>query len=122
EARREAERLCELAAQPGERTYLALGFLTLAECAAAERQPGRALGHLERARATGGTDDTPLVAWRIETAAARLAAAGGPEDRARECRARAGDVPTRLASTVRDVPRLHHALSAACVRGERNGK
>src|SRR5262249_45108273 len=121
EARREAERLCEVAGQPGERTYLALGFLTLAECAAAERQPGRALAHLERARATGGTDDTPLVAWRIETTAARLAAAGGDEDLAKECRQRAIGMLTRLATTVRDVPRLYHALSTACVRGERNG-
>jgi DNA-binding winged helix-turn-helix (wHTH) protein/tetratricopeptide (TPR) repeat protein len=121
EARREAERLCELAGQPGERTYLALGFLTLAECAAAERQPGRALAYLERARASGGTDDTPLVAWRIETTAARLAAAGGDEDLAKECRQRAVDVLTRLATTVRDVPRLHHALVTACVRRDRNG-
>jgi DNA-binding winged helix-turn-helix (wHTH) protein/tetratricopeptide (TPR) repeat protein len=116
EARREAERLCELAAQPGERTYLALGFLTLAECAAAERQRGRALAHLGRARATASDDDTPLAAWRIETTAARLAAAGGDEDLAKECRQHAVDVLARLAATVRDVPRLHHALSTACVR------
>jgi DNA-binding winged helix-turn-helix (wHTH) protein/tetratricopeptide (TPR) repeat protein len=120
EARREAERLCELAAQPGERTYLALGCLTLAECAAAERQPGRALAHLDRARATASAVDTPLVAWRIETTAARLAAAGGDEDLAKECRQRAVDVLTRLATTVRDVPRLTHSLSTACVRGDRD--
>jgi tetratricopeptide (TPR) repeat protein len=37
-ARQEAERLCELAAQPGERTYLALGWRTLADIALAEQQ------------------------------------------------------------------------------------
>lgn len=122
EARREAERVCELAAQPGERTYLALGLVTLAECAAAERQRGRALAHLERARATAGGDDTPLAAWRIETTAARIAAAAGDDDQARECRRRAAGVLSRLATTVRDVPRLHHAVSTACVLDDRDGE
>ena len=122
EARREAERVCELAAQPGERTYLALGLVTLAECAAAERQRGRALAHLGRARATAGGDDTPLAAWRIETTAARIAAAAGDDDQARECRRRAAGVLSRLATTVRDVPRLHHAVSTACVLGDRDGE
>lgn len=36
-ARREAERLCELAAQPGERTYLTLGQHLLTEIALAQR-------------------------------------------------------------------------------------
>jgi DNA-binding winged helix-turn-helix (wHTH) protein/tetratricopeptide (TPR) repeat protein len=115
EARREAEQLCELAAQPGERTYLALGFTVLADCAAAEQQWSRALAHVERARATAGTDDTPLAAWRIEATAARLASARGEQDEARACRARAAAVLARLATTLRGAPGLQHALSTARV-------
>jgi hypothetical protein len=37
QARREAELVCELAAGPGERTYLALGHRVLAEIAMAEK-------------------------------------------------------------------------------------
>jgi DNA-binding winged helix-turn-helix (wHTH) protein len=121
EARREAERLCELAAQPGERTYLALGFTLLADCAAAEQQWSRALAHVERARATAGADDTPLAAWRIEATAARIASACGEREEARACRARTAAVLARLAATLRGAPRLQHALSTARVLGGGDG-
>src|SRR5262249_21058240 len=114
-ARREAEELCELAGPPGERTYLGLGFTVLAECAAAEQQWSWALTHIERARATAGTDETPLAAWRIEATAARIASARGARGEARASRARAAAVLARLAATVRGAPRLQHALSTARV-------
>jgi tetratricopeptide (TPR) repeat protein len=115
EARREAERLCALAEQPGERTYLALGHATLAECAAAERQWSRATAHLERARATAGAAEAPLAAWRIDATAARIADERGDPDEARACRERAAAVIARLALSLRDVPRLHRALSTTRV-------
>ncbi|HMG36469.1 MAG TPA: AAA family ATPase [Blastocatellia bacterium] len=71
-ARVEAERLCEIASSPGERTYLAFGYLMVSEIEAsdenwpaAESAIGKALSVLER----GGA---PLAEWRVYAAASAL--------------------------------------------------
>ncbi len=71
-ARRFAERLCALAADPGEPTYLALGRRTLADVAIAEERWQDAEDELELALATLENRSAPLAAWRVHAAAARL--------------------------------------------------
>lgn len=81
--RQEAERLCELAAQPGERTYLALGHRLLAEVALAQRNWEGAETALTRAFAVLDGAEAPLAAWRVYATAARIA-----EQRRRKAQAR----------------------------------
>jgi DNA-binding winged helix-turn-helix (wHTH) protein/tetratricopeptide (TPR) repeat protein len=80
QARREAERVCELAALPGERTYLALGLQTLAEVAMVEQSSGTASGpnfreaesSITKALAAIDGADAPLAQWRVCLTAAQL--------------------------------------------------
>jgi tetratricopeptide (TPR) repeat protein len=72
-ARLEAEHLCELAAQPGERTYLALGHRLLAEIAVAQRKWEEAETALTQAIAVLAGAEAPLAEWRVYVTAARVA-------------------------------------------------
>lgn len=72
-ARQEAERLCELAVQPGERTYLALGHRMLAEIALAQRKWEDAATALTQAITVLDGADAPLAEWRVYATAARIA-------------------------------------------------
>lgn len=76
-ARDEAEQLCQLAAQSGERTYLALGRQTLAEIALAQQDYAKAEAELSHAINAIQNGDTPLAEWRVWQTAARLHAANG---------------------------------------------
>jgi hypothetical protein len=71
-ARQEAERLCELAGQPGERTYLALGRRQLAAIALAERDWQRAETEIEQALAVVEGGEAPLAEWRVCATAGQL--------------------------------------------------
>jgi tetratricopeptide (TPR) repeat protein len=71
-ARQEAERLCELAAQPGERTWLALGQRTLTEIALAEQRWDQVEVELSRALAAVEGIEAPLAEWRVYAMAAQL--------------------------------------------------
>jgi predicted ATPase len=71
-ARQEAARLCELAAQPGERTYLALGRRTLAEIALAERKWAEAEKEVSQALAVLEGIEAPLAEWRVCATAAQF--------------------------------------------------
>jgi DNA-binding winged helix-turn-helix (wHTH) protein/tetratricopeptide (TPR) repeat protein len=111
-ARREAVVLCELAARPPERTYLALGRRMLAETARiagdrvrAGRELALALSVLDRAEA-------PLAEWRVHEAAARLYGERKQTTRARHHRAQGAAVLTRLADSLRDWPELTRCLLA----------
>ncbi len=79
----EAERLCELAAQPGERTYLALGHHLLAEVALAQRKWEDAEHEVAIAFAALEGVEAPLAEWRVYASAARIA-----EQRRRKAQAR----------------------------------
>src|SRR5262249_44263197 len=71
QALREARRVCELAAQPGERTYLALGRRALAEAALAEGHWAEAEAELARALAALEGGAVPLAEWRGDATGAR---------------------------------------------------
>src|SRR5207249_9323390 len=64
-ARQEAMRLCALAVQSGERTYLALGKSALARIALAEQQWEQAEADLLQALAVLEGAEVPLAAWRV---------------------------------------------------------
>jgi hypothetical protein len=70
--RREAETLRELAAPPGERTYLALAFQTLAEISVAEQRWDDAETEVSRALAALDGAEAPLAEWRVYATAAQL--------------------------------------------------
>ena len=70
-ARREADRLCRLAAGPGERTYQALGRTMQVEVALASGELDLAQAQLEEALDDLDVEHTPLVAWRLYATAAR---------------------------------------------------
>jgi DNA-binding winged helix-turn-helix (wHTH) protein/tetratricopeptide (TPR) repeat protein len=72
QARREAEQMCALAAQPGDRTYLALGRRALAEIALADQNWDEAEAELSRALAAIQGETLPLAEWRVYATAARL--------------------------------------------------
>jgi DNA-binding winged helix-turn-helix (wHTH) protein/tetratricopeptide (TPR) repeat protein len=80
QARHEAERLGEIAAQPGERTYLALSQRLLAEAALLDGKPEQAQEHLGQAFALLDRGIIPLAAWQIHATASRLE----PAHRARQ--------------------------------------
>jgi DNA-binding winged helix-turn-helix (wHTH) protein/tetratricopeptide (TPR) repeat protein len=71
-ARREAECLRELAALPGERTYLSLAHRTLAEIAMAAGQRDEAQNEVSQALAALEGAEAPLAEWRVCATAGRL--------------------------------------------------
>lgn len=112
QARGETVVLCELAARPPERTYLALGRLMLAEIAriagdrvAAERELALALSVLDGAEA-------PLAEWRVHGAAATLYREHRQASRASRHRTQGAAVLARLAGSLRNWPELARCLLA----------
>jgi DNA-binding winged helix-turn-helix (wHTH) protein/tetratricopeptide (TPR) repeat protein len=99
-ARREAERLVELADEPGEPTYLALGRRTLAEVAIAEKRWPDAEAAIDRALAQLDGDRAPLAAWRVHAAAARLHRRRGRSAEAAVHGRRAAEILERLSATL----------------------
>ncbi|MGH8568452.1 MAG: transcriptional regulator, partial [Gammaproteobacteria bacterium] len=81
QAQREAALLCELAALPPERTYLAIGHSLLAQIALAERRWEEAQSQLARALEIVEGAEVPLAAWRVyATAAAFRQRQGRPSE------------------------------------------
>jgi tetratricopeptide (TPR) repeat protein len=109
-ARQEAERLCQLAAPPGERTYLALGGRMLAEIALAERQWEQAERGVSQALAVLEGAEAPLAEWRVWATAARLHQRQGNKAEAQTYWARSAAVLKQLADSLREVPALRHSL------------
>lgn len=72
-ARAEAIRLCDLAALPPNRTYLALGKNLLARIALARSDYGEAEAQLAHAMEALDPIETPLAEWRVFRTAAELA-------------------------------------------------
>jgi hypothetical protein len=99
----EAERVCVLAAQPGERTYLGLGHRARAAAAIAARRWDDAERSLAAARAAVEGGGAPLAEWQVWITAAALAAARGRSTDAAQQRARGAAVLDRLAKSLDDV-------------------
>jgi tetratricopeptide (TPR) repeat protein len=111
-ARQEAKRLCELAAQPGERTYLALGKSALAKIALAEQQWEKAESALSQALAVLEGAEAPLAAWRVYATAAQLYEQQGRSTEARQYWTRSAAVRTRLADSLGNALELRQSLFA----------
>ena len=115
EARNEAERVCELAAPPGEKTYLALARLVIAEAAmaagdwdAADAAIAQALTMLEGLNA-------PLAEWRVCLAAAKIHEQRGRSQEATRQRRRGLEVLIGLAHSMDETDRLRHSLLQSTV-------
>jgi len=109
-ARREANQLCELAARPPERTYLALGGQMLAEIALTERNEARAEAALSKALITLEGAEAPLAEWRVHWTAAKLRGQRKQKAQAKRHRARSAATITRLVDSLRDWPELQRNL------------
>jgi tetratricopeptide (TPR) repeat protein len=111
-ARREAEALRELAAQPGERTYLALAHRTLAEIAMATQQWGEAENEVSRALIALEGTEAPSAEWRVCATTAQLyEQLGHVAEAARHWR-RSADALDRLAESLGADDQLRESLSA----------
>ncbi len=99
-AHNEAEKVCQLAAQSGERTYLALGRQTLAEIALAQEDYAKAEAELSHAINAIQNGDTPLAEWRVWQTAARLHAANGRQAEADHDWAHSLAILNRLADSL----------------------
>jgi DNA-binding winged helix-turn-helix (wHTH) protein/tetratricopeptide (TPR) repeat protein len=112
-ARAGAERVIALAAEPGERTYLALGYRGLARAAAALGDADGAVRAMRAALDAIQGIDAPAAAWRVHLSAADILGAGrGPGASARH-RDRAAAVLRRLATSLATAPALRRSFLAA---------
>jgi DNA-binding winged helix-turn-helix (wHTH) protein/tetratricopeptide (TPR) repeat protein len=92
----EAERLCELASLPGERTHLALGNELLARIAQEQGLAVEAQTHIERAIAALENVEAPLAEWRVFSSAANFAARQSHERKASDYRNASADALGRI--------------------------
>jgi hypothetical protein len=116
QAREEASRMRELAAPPGERTYLSLGKRILAEVAIARGDLTEAKEHLAGALAPLDSAAIPLAAWRVLKTAATLAERQGRSADAAGYRSRSAEALTALAQSLDEAEPLRNILleSRAC--------
>jgi len=109
-ARQEAERLCELAVQPAERTYLALGRRTLAEVALAEHKWAEAEKAVSQALAVLEGIEAPLAEWRVCATAAQFYDQRHRKTKACQYWARSAAVLNQLADSLGEAVELRHSL------------
>ncbi|HSE37744.1 MAG TPA: AAA family ATPase [Blastocatellia bacterium] len=115
EARQGAERVYQLAGPPGERTYLALAHLTIAEAAMRRRDSNEADASLDRARRMIEGINAPLAEWRVYAAAATLHEQRGSAEEAARQRRCGLEVLNRLANSLDETDRLRDSLLGANV-------
>jgi len=116
-ARQKAERLCELAAQSGERTYLAHGRRMLADTALAQRKLDEAEQEVTLALSALDGGEAPLAEWRVSATAARVAERRHRKAQARSYWQRSKAVVLRLAdSLAQDDPLRQTFLRQPAVR------
>ncbi|MBI3847594.1 MAG: AAA family ATPase [Planctomycetes bacterium] len=115
-ARRAAQRLCELAEEPGERTYQALGHRTLAEIAMRKRSWAVAESELDQAIAAVESGAAPLARWRVYATAAELHRKRRHIAAADSFREKSAIVVAALAESLGDHPLRHHFTSHPSVK------
>jgi hypothetical protein len=108
-----AGNLCELAARPPERTYLALGRQMLADLALLEGTADRADAELALALTALEGAEAPLAEWRVHDAAARIHTCHRRPSQAKRHRALSAATITRLAESLRGLPGLQRCFLAA---------
>jgi tetratricopeptide (TPR) repeat protein len=111
-ARAETRRLLDLAARPGERSYLALGRAHLARLEATAGRHRRAAAAIAAAMRGLRGVDAPPAAWRVHAAAARILGARRPAAARRHARAAAALV-RRLAGSLAPAPALRRTFLAS---------
>ncbi len=109
-ARREAESLRELAAPPGERTYLALAHRMLAEVALAAQRLGDAENEISCALAALEGAEAPLAEWRVCATAGRLYEQLGRATEAADHKRRSAETLNRLADSLDEADQLRQSL------------
>jgi DNA-binding winged helix-turn-helix (wHTH) protein/tetratricopeptide (TPR) repeat protein/CheY-like chemotaxis protein len=115
EARRDAERVCELATPPGERTYLALAHLVIAEIAIESRDWNAADAAVSQSMNVLEGVHAPLAEWRVGATAARLQEQKGRTEQAAQHRRRGLEVLNQLAESLDETDRLRHSLVGSTV-------
>jgi DNA-binding winged helix-turn-helix (wHTH) protein/tetratricopeptide (TPR) repeat protein len=115
EARREAELVRELAEPPGERTYLALAHLLIAETAMNDADWNEADAAVERAINVTAGADAPMAEWRVWAVAARLNELRGFSGEATDQWQRSLQGLNRLADSLEKSDRLHDSILGAAV-------
>ena len=115
EARREAERVCELAGPPGERTYLALAHLVIAETAMGSRDWNAADTAVAQSLKVIEGFNAPLAEWRVCLAAEKRQEQKGRIEEAAQHRRRGLEVLNRLADSLDETDRLRHSLLGSTV-------
>ena len=117
-------RPADLAATSGERTWLALGWLSHAEIAIDLNDFGKAEAALDRALAALSGVDAPLAAWRVHACAVRVAAAQGrtdPAARHRDARGgrhrEAGGFAVRRARSALHLPQAPRRAGGSGIAG-----
>ncbi len=100
QARDEAEQLCMRAAQPGERTYLALSHRLLAAIALEQRNWDEAEQEVRRSLSLLEGIEAPLAEWRVCATAAQLATQRRRQAQARSYWERSKVVLLRLANAL----------------------
>ena len=110
QASQAAHRLCTLAAQPGERTYLALGRRMLAEIALTRRKWDEAEAEVAQAIRILEEAEAPLAEWRVYATAARLQDQRRRKAEADQYWTRSAAVLQRLADSLGDKVELRQSL------------
>lgn len=105
-----ARELCAIAALPGERTYLALGHLVMAETAVAEKNWQQARCAIAHASHTLARISAPLAEWRVSACMARIHEQSDQWQEAGACWHHSAQVLGRLAASLNAVPDLRRAL------------
>jgi tetratricopeptide (TPR) repeat protein len=109
-AKEEAERLCEIARKPGERTYLALGYQALAEIAIQTQNWKEAEIEISRALAALDSAEAPLAEWRVCATAAQIAEHLRQHSKAAGYWRRSADVLNSLADSLDENDPLRESL------------
>jgi DNA-binding winged helix-turn-helix (wHTH) protein/tetratricopeptide (TPR) repeat protein len=112
-ARAEAERVLALAAEPGERTYLALGYRAVARAAAALGDGEGAVRAARAALAAVEGVEAPAAAWRVHLSAAEILGPSAGAAAAQRHRARAAALLRRLAGSLETAPSLRRSFLGA---------
>lgn len=113
----EADAAAALAAEPGERTYLALAHRARAAAALAARRIDAATVAITAAAGVLDGGETPLAAWRVwETAAEVAAATRGRRNQVATLRARSAAVREQLADSLALVDTTSAAALPVSVR------
>jgi tetratricopeptide (TPR) repeat protein len=110
QARQEAERVCEFAAPPGERTYLALGHRTLAEIALAGRDWDQAEAELKQALGALEGSEAPLAEWRVYATVAQFCQQRGHKAEAKRYWTRSAATINHLAESLVEAKELRASL------------